>query len=483
MVGVLAGDNGHALTEAAADVTSAYGRKLAPLISSLGVTGEAGEVVRVPSQGIVNAGLVVFVGLGAEESVEAVRRAAGVASRAVPNCTSVALALSADTPEHIGAIVSGWQLGSYSFTKFKSKPAASRAPADVIVLSPIARRAEAVAAFESAQIVARAVALARDWVNEPPGTLTPPLFAEAVEAAHATWTKGRGKPTVKLTVQDENDLAELGFGGTLAVGNSSDAPPRLVSLEYSPAKPVAHLALVGKGVTYDSGGLTIKPSASMVGMKGDMAGAAAVVAATYAIAQLGLPVRVTTYAPMAENMVSGRAMRPGDVITMYGGLTVEIANTDAEGRLLLGDALALASEQKPDIVLDVATLTGHMQVALGDRIAAVMGSDDVVADVLAAAERAGEGAWPMPIGDDMVSRIHASKIADLLQHDWVRWGGGLMAGAFLREFTAGLPWAHIDMAGNELSSGTAGHEPAGASGYGVATVVEFARGLAASPAD
>jgi len=212
-----------------------------------------------------------------------------------------------------------------------------------------------------------------------------------------------------------------------------------------------------------------------------MAGAAAVVQATYAIATLGLPIKVSTFVPMAENMVSGSAVRPGDVLTQYGGTTVEVLNTDAEGRLILADALVRATEQKPDVIVDVATLTGHMVVALGDRVAGVMGSADVVDDVLAAAATAGEEMWPMPIPEAMSDRIRSSKIADLAQHDWIRWGGGLYAAAFLREFTGGLPWAHVDIAGPSFNSGGPwGHTTAGGTGVAVGTLVDYARAFAAS---
>jgi len=273
----------------------------------------------------------------------------------------------------------------------------------------------------------------------------------------------------------------MGCGGILGVGNGSSAPPRLVELSYSPAKPVAHLALVGKGVTFDSGGLTIKPATSMNEMKSDMAGAAAVVQATFAIARLKLPIKVSTFVPMAENMVSGSSVRPGDVLTMYGGTTVEVLNTDAEGRLILGDALVRATEVGPDVIVDVATLTGHMVVALGDKVAGVMGSDEVVEAVLAASETAGEAHWHMPIPEAMDDRIHTSKIADLSQHDWIRWGGGLFAAAFLREFTGGLPWAHLDIAGPAWNGGgPSGHHTFGGTGWGVTTLVDYARELAAT---
>lgn len=486
VAGVLSTPQGPRLCEGADDVAQAYGRRLRPLLSTLGFEGKAGEVTKFPTAGAINAPLLVLVGLGDDAGDQvAVRRAAGVAARSVTNASSVALALPADSPGLVAAVTEGYVLGSYSFTRYKSAAPQADGPNDVVVLSPVARRGEAVEAFTTAQVVSDAVLQVRDWVNTPPGDLTPPLFAEAVTEAHRAATKGRGAPKVSLEVFDHEQLAEMGCGGILAVGNSSAAPARMARLEWKPADAVCHLALVGKGVTFDSGGLTIKPSASMTGMKGDMAGAAAVVATTLAAARLGLPVHITAFAPMAENMVSGTSTRPGDVITMYGGTTVEIANTDAEGRLLLGDALALAAEAAPDLLVDIATLTGHMQLALGDKVSAVMGSDPAEIDrVLAAGEAAGESHWPMPIPEEMHERVTGSKIADLLQHDWVRWGGGLYAAAFLREFTGGLPWVHLDIAGKEINSGAPyGHVPAGATGFGVSTLIALVASLAQSGAD
>jgi leucyl aminopeptidase len=461
------------------DVASAYGRKLRPLLATLGVTGKLGDVVKVPTSGAVSSPLLVLVGLGKAPDHTAVRRAAGVAARAVTNAASVALALPSDSPELVRAVTEGYALGAYTFTSYK-KDTTSKQAGDVVVLSPVARRTEAIAAFEQAQVVAAAVATTRDWVNTPPGDLTPPAFADAVAAAGKELSRGRGAPKVTIRVLDEQQLAELGCGGILGVGGGSSAPPRLVELAYSPRGAKRHLALVGKGITFDSGGLTIKPASGMNEMKSDMAGAAAVVQATFAIATLGLPIKVSTFVPMAENMVSGSSVRPGDVLTMYGGTTVEVLNTDAEGRLVLGDALVRATEQKPDVILDVATLTGHMVVALGNRVAGVMGSDDIVDRVLAAARTAGEEHWPMPIPEQMDERIHSSKIADLSQHDWVRWGGGLFAAAFLREFTAEIPWAHLDIAGPSFNSGGAwGHVTSGGTGFAVATLVDYARTMAA----
>jgi leucyl aminopeptidase len=353
------------------------------------------------------------------------------------------------------------------------------------VLSPAARRKDVVAAFEEAQVVAAAVARVRDWVNTPGGDLTPPLFADAVSAAVAAHNKSRAAVTV--TVHDEEALADLGCGGILGVGGGSSAPPRLVELTYTPAEveghadAVPHVALVGKGITFDSGGLWLKPGSTMGEMKSDMAGAAAVVQATLAIAALGLPVRVSAFVPMAENMVSGTAMRPGDVLRICDGTTVEISNTDAEGRLVLADALVRAAAVDPDVIVDVATLTGHMVSALGDKVTGVLGSPEVVEAVLAAAEVAGEESWPMPLPEIMEERIRSSKVADLAQYDGVRWGGGLFAAAFLREFTAGLPWAHLDIAGPAYNTGAAsGHVTPGGTGVAVTTLVEYVRTLAAA---
>ncbi|MCW2845880.1 MAG: Leucyl aminopeptidase [Nocardioides sp.] len=479
VVGVVQTANGVDLAPGGEDVAKAYGRKLRPLLSTLGVTGKAGEVVKVPTSGVLGSPLLLLVGLGRSVDADAVRRASGAAARAATNAASVALALPADSPALVRAVTEGHALGGYTFTTYKkdSKKDATT-PGDVVVLSPVARKKEAVTAFGEAQVVARAVATTRDWVNTGPGDFRPPDFADAVVAAGKALGKGRGAPRVTIKVHDEQALAELGCGGILGVGQGSSAPPRLVELTYSPRGAKTHLALVGKGITFDSGGLTIKPAQGMQEMKSDMAGAAAVVQATFAIAALGLPIKVSTFAPMAENMLSGSAIRPGDVIAIYGGTTVEITNTDAEGRLVLADALARATELGPDVILDVATLTGAMVVALGDKVAGVMGTEEIVGRVLTASASAGEPTWPMPIPEEMKERITSSKVADLTQSDWVRWGGGLFAGAFLREFTGGLPWAHLDIAGPSFNSGgPSGHLTSGGTGWAVGTLVDYARAL------
>ena len=304
-------------------------------------------------------------------------------------------------------------------------------------------------------------------------------MADAIVAQHKEVTKGRGAPKIGIQVWDEKQLADEGCGGILGVGGGSASPPRMVKLTWAPEGATKHVAIIGKGITYDSGGYTIKPPASMLHMKEDMAGAAAAVQATFLIAQLGLPIAVTTYAPMAENMISGAAMRPGDVLTMRGGTTVEMTNTDAEGRLIMADALVMAAEAKPDVILDIATLTGHMVVALGEKVAAIMGTDEIRDALCAAAGAAGESVWPMPIPEEMNERVKSSKVADINQHDWIRWGGGLYAAAFLREFVDGIPWGHLDIAGPGFNPGAVhGYTPNGGTGFGIATLVEYVESLA-----
>jgi leucyl aminopeptidase len=466
------------LADGADDVGSAYGRSLRPLLSTLGFSAKSGEVARIPTGGTISSPLLVVIGLGKRQKGDpaaellAVRRAAGTAARSTANAASVALALPATDPASVRSVLEGYLQGGYSFSRYQTKPGdKDKRAGTVTVLSPVARRQEATTAFEEAQVVAAAVNAVRDWVNTPAGDLTPPQFADEIKKA----VKGT---SVKATVLDEAKLRELGCGGHLGVGGGSSAPPRLVELRYSPADPVAHVALVGKGITFDSGGLTIKTAAGMETMKCDMAGAATVTQATLAIAALGLPVRVTTYACLAENMVSGSSMRPGDVLSIYGGKTVEVLNTDAEGRLVLADGLQRAVEQDPDTIVDVATLTGHMMLALGSKVGAAFGSDEVVDALVEAGRDSGEKLWPMPIPQDVVDRVHGSKIADIAQHDWVRWGGGLLAAAFLREFTGDKPWAHLDIAGPAFNNGSAtGHWTAGGTGFALTTLVDYARAL------
>ena len=478
VVGVLSSPKGPALAPGADGVADAYGRRLKPLLSMLGLTGKPGQAATVPTNGVIKASVLVLVGMGPEVTPTAVRRAAGAAARCLNNAASVGIALPASDADLVRAVTEGYILGAYSFDDYRSEAPADR-PGEVVVLSEQSRQGAVTTAFEQAQVVAAAVARTRDWVNTPPGDLTPPLLADAVVAAGRKRPRGAAKVTV--TVMEKTELEAAGCGGILGVGQGSDSPPRMVRLSYEPDGATKHLALVGKGITYDSGGLSIKPGASMTTMKMDMAGAASVVNATFAIADLGLPLRVTTFAPMAENMINGSATRPGDVLTMYRGKTVEVLNTDAEGRLVLADALGHAVEAAPDLVVDVATLTGACVVALGDRVTGVFGNDDaLVRRVTADAECAGEAMWHMPIPDEMGEKVRGnSKIADLAQHNTERWGGASYAAAFLREFVGDVPWVHLDIAGPAYNEkGPYGHVTTGGTGASGATLVELARDLA-----
>jgi leucyl aminopeptidase len=451
--------------------------ELAPVLELLGFTGEKGQVVVAPGGDAVKARSVVAVGLTAEPDAEELRRAAaaGVRAAARLKASDVALALQPAGADDVVAVAEGALLGAYRYEAYKTKPAEdAERVTSLSVLSAFGRQSTVVEAVEHAAVVARATALARDWVNTPPGDLRPPAFAEQISEA-------AGGHPVKVSVWDERRLEKERCGGILGVGAGSDAPPRLVRLSYEPRKAVTHLALVGKGITFDSGGLSIKSGSGMQTMKIDMAGAAAVVAATLAIAELGLPVKVTAFACLAENMPSGSATRPGDVLSMRSGATVEVHNTDAEGRLVLADGLALAVEAEADRIVDVATLTGACVVALGERTTGVLGNDDDLSDaILAAARTTGESMWPLPIVEEMKSAVTSSKIADIRQHNPKPYGGTLFAAAFLREFVGETPWAHLDIAGPSFNDGGEhGYTPSGGTGVSVRTLVRLASDLVA----
>ncbi|MBO0984398.1 leucyl aminopeptidase [Rathayibacter sp. SD072] len=451
-------------------------------LPALGATGAVDSILRVPSTG--RAGVVVLVGLGsAEPTTDALRAAAGLAVRTLAGTASVALALPATTPEALAAVAEGAALGSYSFTAFRGTTAATvKTPVESVLLVSTEETADP-AILERALIVARAVAEVKDLVNTPPSHLYPQTLAEAVQEG------ATGLP-LEVTVWDEAALAEEGFGGILGVGSGSTRPPRLVKVSYSPEGATAHLALVGKGITFDSGGLSLKPPASMVGMKYDMTGAATVWAVARAVAELALPVRVTAWLCIAENLPSGSAIRPNDVLTIRGGTTVEVLNTDAEGRLVLADGLVAASEEQPDAIIDVATLTGAASVALGNRYTGVMGDDDFAARVVATAADAGEPFWQMPFPAELRPLLN-SDVADLANVKIGSTAGGmLIAGHFLREFigtrgegeaTTTIPWAHLDIAGPANNAGGAyGFTAGGPTGVTVRTLVALAEGFASA---
>ena len=474
VIGVVKLGGGVTLPAGTESLNAAYGGKLVEVLSSLGATGKSGEVTKVPGPKPGKSANLIAVGLGeapdGELKTDDLRTAAGTGVRAAKSTQSVAFLLPTPDADCIRAIAEGALLGRYSFTAYKSENSTD-VPGNVVLLTDLARTKEAKAALERAQVTAEAVHQVRDWVNTPPSDLNPVEFA-------AQALKLGKEYGVKVEVLDEKALAKGGYGGILGVGQGSMNPPRLVRLSYAPKKPVTHLAFVGKGITFDSGGLSLKTSTGMVSMKSDMAGAAAVIGATVAIARLGLPVQVTAYAAMAENMPSGSAARPSDVLTMYGGKTVEVLNTDAEGRLVLGDALVRASEDEPDLIIDVATLTGACVVALGTKVAGAFANTDTARDrVVDAALTAGEAMWPLPIPAEMLDKLKShSKVADLANITGEPWGGALAAAAFLGDFVAdGIDWVHLDVAGPAFNDGgPSGYTPTGGTGYAVRTLVELA---------
>ncbi|MFD6166527.1 leucyl aminopeptidase [Oerskovia sp. NPDC060287] len=447
--------------------------ELEALAPALGITGARDEVRTVPAGAHLKAGVLVLTGLGARDAsgsfpAETLRRAAGAAVRELTGASSVAVALPAADEAEVAAIAEGALLGAYSFTRYRETAAGGKAAgpvATIEVLTSLARGAKAKAAVERAATIAAAVHATRDLVNTAPNDLFPAAFADIAKAA----AKGTG---VKVTVLDEKALAAGGYGGILAVGQGSSRGPRLVKVSYSPSRPHAKVALVGKGITFDSGGISIKPAKGMEAMKSDMAGAAAVLHTVLAASRLGLPVAVTGWLCLAENMPSGTAQRPSDVITIRGGKTVEVLNTDAEGRLVMADGLVAAIEENPDVVLDVATLTGAQMVALGTRVSAVMGTESVRSEVVTAAEAAGEQFWPMPLPEELAASMK-SKVADIANIG-DRFGGMLVAGLFLQEFVGSTPWAHLDIAGPSFNEGSAfGYTPVGGTGVAVRTLVEL----------
>jgi len=448
-------------------------------LSAIGLTGGADEFRRLPLAGIA-AQSVALIGLGSgTPSPNDLRLAAGSALRQLRGVASAALALPASSDDDVLAVLEGAGIGAYAYTEYRvSSLAATKLPVTSVVVCSDADTALA----ERATIVAQAMHTVRDLVMAPPSHLYPEtLAATAVELATAAG--------IETTVLTEAELAEGGYGGILAVGSGSARGPRLVKLSYSPAGATRHLALVGKGITFDTGGLSLKPAGSMVGMKYDMTGSATVLAVLVAAARLHLPVRVTGWMCIAENMPSGTATRPNDVLHIRGGTTVENLNSDAEGRLVLADGLVAASEEHPDAIVDVATLTGAARVALGNRYAGVMGDTELVGRVVETAGRIGENLWAMPFPAELRAMLN-SDVADIAN---VKPGntaaGMLLAGVFLREFIGSsgegdekriIPWAHIDIAGPANNEGGGwGYTGSGPTGFTVRTLLALAEDFSA----
>ncbi|MER7399310.1 leucyl aminopeptidase [Streptomyces sp. NPDC000151] len=486
VVGLAKGAKGPVVAPGAEAVETAFDGKLADVLETLGASGAEGEVTKVPAAGGLKAPVVLAVGLGEAPAEgegydnEALRRAAGAAARALTGAKKAAFALPVEDADAVAAVAEGALLGAYSFTAYRNtngdaKKAADKSapPAEIAVLGAKPRDKAHKAAAERAQALAAEINRARDLINTPSNDLNPKAFAAQAQAAGKEYG-------LKVEVLDEKALKKGGFGGLMGVGQGSENPPRLVKISHTHAKAKKHLALVGKGITYDSGGISLKPAGHNETMKCDMSGAAAVFAAVVTAARLNLPVNVTGWLALAENMPSGSATRPGDVLTMYSGKTVEVLNTDAEGRLVLADAITRASEETPDAIVDVATLTGAMVVALGNRTFGIMANDDAFRSSLhEIAEEVGEESWPMPMPEELRKTLD-SPVADL-KNIGERMGGGLLAGVFLQEFVGeGITWAHLDIAGPAFHEGAPyGYTPKGGTGSSVRTLVRLAERTAA----
>jgi leucyl aminopeptidase len=427
------------------------------------LTGKAGQLAKAVARVGETLIRVVFLGVG-DASPGALRRAGGELGRMIGPGEDAAMDVAGLPARSVQALAEGILLGSY---RFSAKSADESTPAKDSAVRLLAGGADAGAAkaVATASAVASAVALARDLTNTPSVLKSPQWMADV-----ATEIAGRAELSVRIRTATE--LARTGFGGIVAVGSGSARPPVLIELGYRPAEepsgPQRHLVLVGKGITFDSGGLSLKPNDGMKLMKTDMAGGAVVIAVMSALARLGVTDRVTGLIPAAENMPSGSAYRPGDVLRHYGGRTVEVRDTDAEGRLVLADAMAYAdAELEPDQLIDLATLTGAARIALGGIRAALYASRDDLADsLIAAGEASGDRLWRMPLPDAYLSALD-SPVADLANvSDGDEGAGSITAALFLREFTGGRPWAHLDIAGPARAKSDDGDQTSGATGFG-----------------
>jgi leucyl aminopeptidase len=459
-------------------VDKALKKRLEGALQALGASGRKGEVTRLASLGATAAPTIVAVGLGDTPGKgerydgETIRRAAGAAVRALAGTRRVATSLAAvngdGSLEDLRAASEGLALGGYAFRTYRNASKADHRAgvSSAAIVVKDAKDKDTKAVVDRAAVIAEAVERCRDLVNTPAADLHPAdLAAAAVELCG-----GAGN---KVDVLDEKALAAGGFGGIVGVGQGAANPPRLVRIEHSGGTGAA-VHLVGKGITFDTGGLSLKPSTAMEWMKADMGGAASVITTMWALAKLDVRVNVVGWLAIAENMPSGTAIRPSDVLTMYGGKTVEVLNTDAEGRIVMADAIVRASEEKPAAIVDIATLTGAALVALGSRLYAVMSNDDDLrAEIVAAAGAAGEQCWPMPLPDELRKSLD-SDIADI-SNMGDRFGGMLVAGLFLRDFVPnGTLWAHLDVAGPAWNEGEAfGYTPKGGTGVPVRSLVEW----------
>lgn len=444
---------------------------LARFMEEAGFSGKPGETLPVPAVDGITARAVLLVGVGARDSVDAraLRRAGGALARRATKAPVVVTTLAAaahdlDPADAAQATAEGIALGAYQFLDYKTDGEPTQLRRVVLVTDG----AGVPAALRRASVITDAVCWARDLVNEPSGSKSPTEFARAARKLLA----GTG---VTVTVLTEAQLRAQKMGGVLGVAQGSERAPRFVKAVYDPpgGKTRGTIALVGKGVVFDSGGISIKPAEGMDAMKTDMGGAAAALAAMATLQALGVKARVVAYTPMVENMPSGTAIRPGDVLRMRSGTTVEVLNTDAEGRLILADALSMAVDDGADAIVDLATLTGACVVALGEKVAGLMGNEDGwVEQVRRAADHAGEPVWHLPLPDDMRKQLE-SEVADLRNIGANRYGGALTAGLFLEAFVDDVPWVHLDIAGPARAPADDGEVTRGGTGFGVRTLVQL----------
>jgi leucyl aminopeptidase len=464
------------LGDAAATLADRLGDDVAALSVAAGFEGKPGQTVLVPTGGRLLAKAVLLIGVGdpAKMTTDGLRRAGATLARSATKVSTVATTLLDVTPDEIApsaaaqALAEGVLLGAYQFLEYKSQAT----PSALRRVNVLDRRAEVGRGLERGTVVANAVIWARDIVNEPSGSKSPAEFAAAARRLLA-------RSGVSVQVLTEAQIRAERLGGVLGVGQGSARPPRFLKLTYTPAgRALGHLALVGKGVVFDSGGLSLKPANGMETMKTDMSGAAAVVAAMSVLRRLGVQARVTGYVPLVENMPSGTAIRPGDVLRIRNGKTVEVLNTDAEGRLILADALSLAVEDRVDAIVDVATLTGACMVALGEKIAGLMSNHEGFSEqVRSAADRAGEAVWPLPLPTEY-RKLLDSEVADLRNISTGNYGGALTAGIFLQQFVGDRPWVHLDIAGPARASADDAYLVKGGTGFAVRTLVELAGAFA-----
>lgn len=475
VVGFAQTDNGPELLDSAIALEPTSKSEISEAIKLTNFSGKKSELTFLT----IKSG-VLCVGLGKVSKtepleMETLRRASAVAARALAGKPSALFALPTSTTVATHAVTVGVELGAYTFTQFKTKTEKTSEglkQANILVKDLFVNKS----VFQEAQIIAESVKNVRNLVNTPPSHMYPETFADYVKKSF--------KRNAKLTVEilEEKALKKQGYGALIGVGQGSVNPPRFVRLAYKSRGADFHLALVGKGITFDTGGISLKPPASMHTMKCDMAGAATVIEAFRAIMQLDLKINVSAYAALAENMPSATAQRPSDVVTTFGGKTVEVLNTDAEGRLVLADALGRAQKDKPDLIIDIATLTGAATVALGSRTAGIMANKEEARDqVFASAKETGESMWPMQIPEE-TRTILDSKTADIANVGFTpNPAGGMMVGAaFLQEFVDdNIAWVHIDIAPPAFNEGAPyGYNGFGGTGVGVRTLVHLAQKLA-----